>query len=120
VNDHSHRFCPHCGYDLQLDGAVLINDFSMMGPMAPLWWGEQVVKLTSAERMICYTLMKAYPSPVRISVLLDRVDSESDDNLIAVYLSRIRKKLREAGAPMPITSSRGRYENRGYVWDCTV
>jgi hypothetical protein len=65
-------FCPHCGYDLQTDAAILINDFAMMSSNAPLYWRNQRVDLTGSERIICYTLMRGFPSSVRVSTLLDR------------------------------------------------
>lgn len=110
----THHFCPHCGYDLVLDAPVLINDFSMMGAMSQLWWRDQPIgTLTGTERMICYTLMKAYPAAVRTSVILDRIDSEGEGKILNVYVFRIRKKLREAGAPNPIQAMLGRGPHPG-------
>lgn len=100
-----HALCPHCGYDLQLDTPILIDDFSMMNSMSHLWWRDQVIALTSSERIVCYTLMKAYPGPVRTSVLLERLDSDAEhNNIINVYISRIRRKIRDVGAPNPIVT----------------
>lgn len=104
-------FCPHCGYNLETDAAILINDFAMMSSNAPLSWRDHTVKLTSAERIICYTLMRAYPSSVKVATLLDRVDSESAGNVIDVFICRIRKKLHDLGAPNPIAAM-----GRAFVW----
>lgn len=113
----THAFCPHCGYDLQLDSAIMINDFMMMGSMGQLWWREHPISLPASERIICYTLMKAYPSPVRHDVILDRLDSDSESNVLDVYVHRIRKKLKEIGAPNPIVTARGSGSHgRAYIW----
>jgi DNA-binding response OmpR family regulator len=112
------QFCPHCGYNLANDIPVLINDFSMMNSDSPLYWKGSVIYLSGSERIICYSLMRAYPGSVKISTLLGRLDSDAEGNLCEVFISRIRKKLREAGAPnaiAPMHSGHGRGE-RGYVW----
>jgi DNA-binding response OmpR family regulator len=108
-------FCPHCGYDLQLDTAVLIDDFSMMGPGAQLFWRHHAVPLTGSERTLMFSLMKAYPDAVSVDVLLDRLDSTGTDNTLAVFATRIRKKLKVIGAPVPFASSHG-YGKRYMRW----
>jgi DNA-binding response OmpR family regulator len=109
-------FCPHCGYDLQLDAAILINDFSMMSSNAPLYWRGERISLTDSERILCYTLMRAYPSAVKSATLLDRIDSEATANVIDVFICRIRKKFRLSGAPNVIGTMRPRM----YVWHARV
>lgn len=111
----SQHMCPHCGYDLLLDAPILIDDFSMMSLISNLWWRETPVPMTASEKVICYTLMKAYPLPVRRSVILERLDSESDGKIIDVYVCRLRKKLRAIGAPNPIEMAQSRFE-RALVW----
>lgn len=98
-----------------LDAPVLIDDFSMMSSISDLWWRDKPVPMAAAEKVICYTLMKAYPVPVRRDVILERLGSESDGNIIDVYVCRLRKKLREIGAPNPIGMSQARFE-RAMVW----
>jgi hypothetical protein len=51
--------------------------------------------------------MKACPRPVRFDVILDRIDSDSEGNVIDVYMSRIRKKLRAIDAPIPFDIAEG-------------
>lgn len=111
-------FCPHCGYDLHLDAPILLNDFSMLGPMAPLQWRGESIKMTGFERNMCWALMKAYPNPVRIDVLLDRMGSEGFRTSINVFVHRARKKILAAGAPNPIQPASARGQ-RGYVWVLT-
>jgi DNA-binding response OmpR family regulator len=88
----------------------------MMSPTGYLYWGMEVVALTASERSICYSLMKAYPDPVRVDVLLDRLDSEATGNAVDVYVHRIRKKLKTLGAPNPISAMRNRNHPRAYIW----
>lgn len=113
---HSRAMCPHCGYDLRLDTPILIDDFIMMSSMAPLNWRGQNINLTGSERIICYTLMKTYPLPVRLPVILDRLDSEATGNVVDVYICRIRRKLRDVGAPNPIKAVRNRGHGRVFTW----
>lgn len=101
------RFCPHCGYDLLKDQPIIINDFSMLGPQSPLYYRGKVPNLTLAERNFCWALMKAYPKTVRHEALLNRLDSTGTVNTLAVYISKIRKKLRQLGAPDPFVRVRG-------------
>jgi DNA-binding response OmpR family regulator len=108
-------FCPHCGYDLMVDTPILINDFAMFSPLAQLTYKGRPVKLTPYERSLCWTLMKAYPEPVRVDIILDRLGSEADTNVVDVFVCRARKKIRDVGAGDMFrpTSYRG---NRAYAW----
>lgn len=106
------KMCPQCGYDLIIDQPVIINNFSMLGAHAPLSYKGQPIKLTGAERSLCWTLMKAFPRAVRRDVILDRMGSEALYEVIDVHLCRIRKKLRSIGAPIPFQPT----VDRGLVW----
>lgn len=112
------RLCPHCGYDFVKDAPIILNDFSMMNAAAPLRYKGAVVVVTPACRVVCWTLMKAFPRPVRLDVVLNRLGSEAEGNVVAVYLSRIRKALREVGAPIPFMSirARGSEQPPAMVW----
>lgn len=105
-------FCPHCGYDLVRDTPVLINDFSMWNSSSPLYWRDKMIKLTDSERIICYTLMRAYPGAAKVDTLLDRIGSDAETNIIEVFVCRARRKIRTAGGPNPI----GTIYPRKYVW----
>lgn len=98
-------FCPRCGYDTRLDTPVLINDFSMMGPAADLFWSSQPAYLTGSEATLMFSLMKAYPDAVAVDVLLDRMGSNGSYNTIAVFCTRVRHKLRALGAPVPFETA---------------
>lgn len=105
--------CPCCGYDLAVDKPVMINDFSMIGAGYPLVYKGTPVRLTGAQALVCWALMKAYPRHLTISALLERVTIDKEnDNLISVHVSRVRKKLRAIGAPNPI-----RTMSRAYIWE---
>jgi DNA-binding response OmpR family regulator len=110
------RICPHCGYDLVIDAPVILNDFSMLNSLAPLYYRGQVIRLTPAERCVAWTLIKAFPRAVRLGVILDRLGSDAEGNVIDVYLSRIRKKLRDIGAPIPFESAGGKLGERAVTW----
>jgi DNA-binding response OmpR family regulator len=101
------QFCHNCGADISLDEPIRIDDFSMIGDGYPLLYKGQVVKLTLGERLIVWSLLKAYPDHVKRSTLLDRLDSEGGDNLVSVMLVRIRAALARAGAPSAIETLRG-------------
>lgn len=106
--------CPHCGYDLAKDQPILLNDFSMHSSISPLCWRGTAIRLTGAESAVVWALMKAWPSPMRISVLLERADSEADEQTVRVLVCRVRKKLRAVGAPDPIGSYR--VPGGAYIW----
>lgn len=107
--------CPHCGHDLHRDTAILINDFSMFGPGAPLYWNGHLIELTGSEATLLFSLMKCYPQPVSSDTLLDRMDSDGSYNTLAVFATRIRKKLRAVGAPIPFVTAMGG-GRRFYRW----
>lgn len=109
-------FCPHCGYDLRPDTPVFINNFTMFGPASQLMYDQTIVKLTESERFVCWTLLKAYPEAVTQEVILDRMGSDAMGNVINVYVCRIRKKLREIGAPNPIEPTYNKAGRRAYRW----
>jgi hypothetical protein len=77
--------CPGCGFDLALDQPVIINDFSMLSAMSPLYYRGNPIKLTFSERTVVWAMMKAFPRPVSHEVMLNRLDSEAEGNVIDVY-----------------------------------
>jgi DNA-binding response OmpR family regulator len=106
--------CPHCGYDIEMDMPVLINDFSMTGAGYPLFYRGLKVELTHGEALVCWSLMKNFPHYVTKPVLMERIGSDSDDdNMITILVSRIRRKFREMGAPNAIATIA---QHRSYAW----
>lgn len=104
--------CPHCGCDLAADQPIILNDFSMLSSMSPLHYRGNPIKLTYSERTVVWAMLKAFPKPVTHDALLNRLDSEAEGNVIDVYASRIRTKLRAAGAPIPFESRGARHSGR--------
>ena len=105
--------CPCCGYDLVKDEPVKIGDFNMASDFGPLQYKGKRVRLTAAQKSLCWSLMKAYPRPVRSSTLRNRIGSDADSNVLQVLVCRIRKTLANAGAPAVVKSIAG----VGYAWE---
>jgi DNA-binding response OmpR family regulator len=109
---HEH-ICPHCGFDLVKNGPVIIDNWSMLGPGYPLCYEGRPISLTRSESELVYTLLKAFPRHVDRWVLLDRLGSESEQvNLLAVYVTRIKARLKGVGLKSPIATVWG----HGYRW----
>jgi DNA-binding response OmpR family regulator len=111
------KICPCCGTDIALDEPIVINDFSMLGAGRPLFYRDVMVSLTHGEALICWSLMKAYPGFLTLSAIAERIserDLEAPDNLVRVLVCRIRKKLRDLGAPVPIVTLS---QHHAYEWD---
>lgn len=117
MSDASHKFCPHCGFDLVVDTPILLNDYSMIGAGRPLMYKGRKVTLTPAEALICWSLMKAYPEPVTRMTLAERIgsqDGKDPDRLIMVLVWRIRNKLKVDRLPIPIETIP---DMHSYIWD---
>lgn len=110
------KICPHCGYDLVADIPIIINDFAMNGAGYPLFYKGVDTRLTPHQALVCWTLMKSYPEAVKKTTLIERIGTETDDplNLANVYVSKIRSKFREIGAPPSIVTL---HQYGAYVWD---
>jgi DNA-binding response OmpR family regulator len=108
-------FCPCCGYDLINDQPILLNDFAMMSSVSQLTYKGQSVRLTEAEKLVCWSLMKACPDPVRNIVVLERLGSDGTPENIKVHICHIRRKLRGIGAPDPFEACYSR-AGGGYRW----
>ena len=112
-------FCPECGHDLLVDAPVLLNDFAMLGPLWPLSYKGEPVRLTGAEQNLCWALMRSFPDPVKVDTLLERLHSKGGSDMVRVIVHRTRRKLAAMGAPNPIRSIRGTYDRKCYVWVLT-
>lgn len=89
----------------------------MFGAGYPLFYKGIQVPLTPSAASVCWALMKAYPAKMTTSALMERIGYEGEtsdfDNIIKVHISRIRKTLREIGAPNPIHTMRP----HAYIWN---
>ena len=110
--------CPCCGYDLINDQPILIDDFAMWGAGYPLFFKGHQVRLTPQQSLVCWAILKAYPSHASTTIIMERCGYDGDakvfDGIVKVHVHRIRKALVEIGAPNVIkTVPRG----RAYVWE---
>lgn len=103
--------CPHCGFDLKRDAPVQLGAFNMAGAGAHLYHAGIIVPLTPQQREICWALMKASPVPVKADVLMLRIGSEAEANLLNAQISKIRSVFHQAGLICPITTMR-----KSYAW----
>jgi DNA-binding response OmpR family regulator len=112
--------CPGCGRDLVADQPVILNGFSMLSESSPLYFNGKAIRLTGSERVVVWSMMKAFPMPVTHQAMLNRLDSDAEGNVIDVYCSRIRAKLRAVGAPIPFESrSAAKFGRRQLCWVLT-
>lgn len=97
------QFCPHCGFNLAADEPVEIGRWLVSSDEVLL--DGQRVRLTSAEIRLMHSVAVRFPRAARREAVINRVsDATEGDNLISVFMSRLRSKL---GADMPIETVRG-------------
>lgn len=111
--------CPHCGYDLVAD-VVIEKDGFTLDPRGEISFNSTVIALTSGEVAVLMTIAKAGGRWMRAAVVGDRMsECENPENMVAVLLSRARRKFRELDIPFPVDSRRGRAcaeFGGGYRW----
>ncbi|MBQ8996032.1 MAG: response regulator transcription factor [Oscillospiraceae bacterium] len=79
------------------------STFELIGPNGAL-------RLGNKEYQIMELLMSSSGTPVSTDRIMDRVwevDSEADTNVVWVYVSYLRKKLKQVGSDIKISSARG-------------
>lgn len=102
--------CPHCGFNFEADKPIVIGDWTLWPQFTS--WAAGDVHLTASESGILYALAKASGEWVTAEAVLNRISDSENTNLVAVWVSRIRKKL---GSAAPLESARGR-RGMGYRW----
>jgi DNA-binding response OmpR family regulator len=90
--------CPSCGHNLEVERAVAIGRLSY-DPRGFTWWNDAFVRLTPAMHLIVGTLIHARGALVPGHILAERIGYEGDGNVVDVFLTKIRRGFREAGAP---------------------
>lgn len=68
------------------------------------------IRLANKEYMILELLMTSKGSPASADQILERVwdvDSDADTNVVWVYISNLRKRLKQVGSGLKICSARG-------------
>jgi DNA-binding response OmpR family regulator len=106
------HFCPNCGWSVDRDTPVIINDFSMFADGYPLLYKGEKVPLTAGEARVCWSLLRAFPDHVSVDTLAIRCSSNGFNDTIKVLICRIRRKLRDIGCENQIETIWG----MGYRW----
>lgn len=102
--------CPHCGYDFAADAPILRGRWKLT-PTAAYLDGSDCY-LTRSQAGVLYSIAKADGEWVSTEALLNRNSYSESPNIVAVFVSQIRRKLGDA---MPVESRRG-YHAGGYRW----
>lgn len=100
--------CPHCGYSLQPDISVARAGWVISQQY--VFYNGAFIELSPTHRAILHTLVRAYPHGLHIDALQSRV-SYGDSNVITTQVCHLRKKLRDLGLPVPISTTQ-----EGYLW----
>lgn len=104
--------CPHCGFDLALDGVIHRPEI-FFDPRGDIMFRGKLLALTPAERIVLGTLLREAGRYVGAVALRERIGSEAEGNVVTVMISKIRAKLRA------IDPSRHWIENKfaeGWRW----
>lgn len=104
-------FCPCCGYNFTADQTVERDGFKIDPRSGSVWFRERPIPVSRARALILHSLASAN-GPVMREALLARVSDVERVNTLSVQVSHLRRALKTAGAPSPVTTQRG----RGYVW----
>jgi DNA-binding response OmpR family regulator len=102
-------FCPHCGFDLARDEAASFGA-TFSDPRAPLRHAEKPIRLSPTERMIAHTLIRAQGAWVGRNAIYERIGWDENDNaqnLLSVYVHRLRRRLKDSGVNAGIECLRG-------------
>lgn len=110
VEGNAPHYCPHCGYNLRAD-AVWEGDGFKVWPTGATYKGDKI-PFTAMEANVFYSVAAANGQVVSQEVILDRAGSEATGNAVAVWMSRIRRKLEV----MPIKPARAKKGKTGYYW----
>lgn len=91
-------FCPGCGCNLAAEQPVELGALRV-DPRGDVTWAGNLVDLTGGQHQVLSTLAQARGQLVTKAVLEERLGYEGLANVVDVHLVRIRRKLRQAGAP---------------------
>jgi DNA-binding response OmpR family regulator len=98
--------CPSCGYNLTRDEVIERDEWSI-DPRGAVRFQGEAIYLPPALFTIMHTLATTTRS-VRAEVLLNRMGSEAQPQVIGVLICRLRKLLRDKKIPSPIQTVWGR------------
>lgn len=99
-------FCPHCGYNLRADEPI-VSGVWRITPYSVEYNGR-LIPLTASQNIMLHSIAAAGGEPVKPRVLAERIDSNTDGNVVQVLMVRIRKAL--PGVPIKTVW------NAGYRW----
>lgn len=103
--------CPHCGYDFAADAPIEVGPWRVT-PKTVTYRGVDV-SVSRCEAGVLFALAKAGGDFVGVDALLNRVTDKENPNIIAVMVSRLRRKLPAAA----IETVRGAGAGEGgYRW----
>lgn len=91
-------FCPCCGHNLAAEDPVTIGALRV-DPRGDATWRGSTLGLTAGEHIVFGTLAQARGRLVDVAILQERAGYEGFANAVPVFLTKIRRKLRAAGAP---------------------
>ncbi len=89
---------------------LIFEDISLDRSSYELSGNESSVRLGNKEFQIMDLLITSNGSPISPDTMLDRiwdVDSEAGTNVVWVYISNLRKRLKQVGSSLRISSMRG-------------
>jgi DNA-binding response OmpR family regulator len=109
-------FCPCCGHNLAAEAVIAIGQLRV-DPRGDATWGGGTIGLTSAEHIILASIAGAKGAIVAKAVLQERIGYEGDGNVIDVFLTKMRRKLRAAGAPPALIAN---VRDRGWRLDLSL
>jgi DNA-binding response OmpR family regulator len=110
------HFCPSCGYSLARD-EIIERDGFVLDPRGRVSFLGSPVTMTRAEAMVLHGIASCGNRTVKAEALGARISGSEDPGLVLrVFLSRVRRHLREQGFPSPVVTEPG----IGYRWECLV
>lgn len=106
--------CPHCGYNFTPDVELQIGPWSL-SPNRCVFDGVEM-GLTPGEAGVLFAIARGKGSWITSDAILNRISDSDNTNVVAVLVSRMRKKL---GQHLPFESAKGRSGDGqgGYRWN---
>ena len=89
--------CPCCGYDLVAAETTTIGDLTFNPARGVAVRGDRLAVHPKVHEILG-ALMRAYPEPLRQSVLEERLGYEGVGKIIPVHVCRLRAALRRVDA----------------------
>jgi DNA-binding response OmpR family regulator len=104
--------CPHCGYSLAADAIIALDGFEI-DPRGKVAWQGARLALTGQQAEILHVIAAGEGRPVKIEIISERLGHDGNSDIVHVQVCRLRRNLREAGAPNVIKSTGA----RSFFWN---